>query len=289
MSYLASELILTDNERIYHLDLAPGEVATKIILVGDQERVPKVSKFFDSIEVKRSKREFVTHTGTYQGERITCISTGIGTDNIDIVLNELDALFNIDFKTRVDKTEKTKLQFVRIGTCGTLQSDIDPGSIIASKYVIGFDGLLNFYEGKKAIHPELLEAFKKQTNWDESFNRPYLCQTSDSMLAHIGFDAIHGVTCTANGFYAPQGRLLRVKNKVKDLNNKLSEFSFEEKRITNFEMETSGLYGMSEILGHEALTMCLVLANRVNRTFLEDYDSKMEALIEAVLDRFIGA
>lgn len=286
--YSESELILTEDNRIYHLDLAPGDLAHKIILVGDQERVPKVSKFFDTVDIKRSKREFVTHTGTYKGQRISCVSTGIGTDNIDIVLNEIDATFNIDFKTRTNKASHTPLQFVRIGTCGTLQGDIDPGSIIASKYVFGFDGLLNFYEGKKDIDPDLTNAFLEQTSWHDSYNRPYLCKTSDEMLSKIGFDAIHGITCTANGFYAPQGRLLRVKNKVRDLNERLSNFNYEGKRITNFEMETSGLYGMSEILGHEALTMCLVLANRVNKTFLDDYAEKMDDLICTVLDRFVG-
>lgn len=286
--YTESELIITDENRIYHLDIAPGDLAEKIILVGDQERVPKVSKFFDTIEVKRSKREFVSHTGTYKGERISCVSTGIGTDNIDIVLNEIDATFNIDFESRTDKKKHTALEFVRIGTCGTLQSDIDPGAIIASKYVLGFDGLLNFYEGKSDVYPALTEAFIEQTNWHQSFNRPYLSKTSERMLQKIGFDAIQGITCTANGFYAPQGRLLRVKNKVRDLNERLSQFEFEGQRITNFEMETSGLYGMSEILGHEALTMCLVLANRVNKTFLDNYAEEMDQLILRVLDRFVG-
>ena len=289
MPYLESELILTDNERIYHLDLAPGEVAKKIILVGDQERVPKVSKFFDTIEVKRSKREFVTHTGTYQGERITCISTGIGTDNIDIVLNELDALVNIDFNSRTVKKTHTSLDIIRIGTSGTIQNNIPLDSFLISEKAIGFDSLMHFYKSDHVLEKTISDAFVKQTNWGAEKSTPYVVTYDATLGSKFKSDKIiSGFTATNVGFYGPQSRVLRLNISDESLNDKLANFSFEGSNITNLEMETAGIYGMAKLLGHKAVSLNAILANRATGQFSENPKALVEDLITFTLEKIVS-
>ncbi len=282
-----SELIINNERRIYHLDLRPSDIANDIIIVGDQERVPQVSKHFDKIEIKRSKREFVTHTGSINNKRITVLSTGIGCDNIDIVVNELDALVNIDFETRTPKKFKTSLNIIRIGTTGALQKDLPVDSFVVSKFGLGFDGLMSFYNYETSFKErELLNAFLNQTNWPKYLNRPYFSQGSNLLIKKIGEGIAQGITATANGFYGPQGRSLRLIPKIKNLNEKLNLFKYKGSRILNFEMETSALYGLSNILGHESCTICAVIANRFSNTFSKNYKKPIEKLIKLVLERF---
>ena len=281
-----SELIIDNNERIYHLDLHPDEIADDIILVGDQERVPIISKYFDEIEVKRAKREFITHTGIINNKRLTVISTGIGCDNIDIVLNELDALANIDFKKRITKKETKSLNIVRVGTSGALQVNIPVDSFVVSRYGLGFDGLMGFYNTEfENDEIELQKAFIKQIPWSKDTNTPYFVKGSDQLIRKIGFDMEKGITATANGFYGPQGRSLRLSAKIPDLNRSLKEFSFKENKIINFEMETSALYGLSSLLGHNSCTICAVIANRFLGTYSKDYKKTVEELIRIILER----
>lgn len=281
-----SELIIDNNDRIYHLDLHPDEIADDIILVGDQERVPIISKYFDKIEVKRAKREFITHTGILNNKRLTVISTGIGCDNIDIVLNELDALANIDFKKRITKKETKSLNIIRIGTSGALQINIPVDSFVVSSYGLGFDGLMGFYNTEfENDEIELQKAFIKQIPWSKDTNTPYFVKGSDQLIRKIGFDMEKGITATANGFYGPQGRSLRLSAKIPDLNGYLKEFSFKENKIINFEMETSALYGLSSLLGHNSCTICAVIANRFLGTYSKDYKKTVEELIRILLER----
>ncbi len=281
-----TELILNPNGSVYHLQLLPENIAKNIIIVGDQGRVAAVSSFFDTIDFKTQNREFVTHAGTYKGERIMVISSGIGTDNIDILINELDAAVNIDLKTRTIKKEHTSLNIVRIGTSGALQQDIPVDGFVVSTYGLGFDGLLNYYQDLPKVNDnEVSEAFIKQTNWDKNLPFPYAVKGSQKLIDKIGFDLIKGITATAPGFYGPQGRKLRLTPWVADFNQQLTDFKHKENRITNFEMETSALYGLGALLGHETCTVCAIIANRVAKQYSKNYHVAVEQLIQLVLER----
>lgn len=281
-----TELILNPNGSVFHLHLLPENVAENIIIVGDPGRVETVSKHFDTIDFKVQNREFVTHSGTYNGKRIMVLSSGIGTDNIDILLNELDAAVNIDLKTRTIKKEHTSLNIVRIGTSGALQADIPVDSYVVSAYGLGFDGLLNYYlDMPKVNDNELSEAFIKQTNWNKNLPYPYSIKGSEKLINKIGFDLKKGVTATAPGFYGPQGRKLRLTPWVEDFNQQLTDFEFKGNRITNFEMETSALYGLGALLGHQTCTVCAIIANRVIKQYSKNYHLAVEELIQLVIKR----
>jgi uridine phosphorylase len=281
-----TELILNPNGSVYHLKLLPENIADNIIIVGDQGRVEAVSKFFDKIDFKIQNREFITHAGTYKGNRVMVISSGIGTDNIDILVNELDAAVNIDLKTRMIKEQKRSLNIVRIGTSGALQQDIPVDSYVVSSHGLGFDGLMNYYLDLPSINDnEISEAFIKQTNWNNSLPYPYAVKGSESLINKIGFDLLKGITATAPGFYGPQGRKLRLTPWVEDFNQQLTDFKYQENRITNFEMETSALYGLGNLLGHQTCTVCAIIANRVAKQYSKNYHVPVEQLIELVLER----
>lgn len=281
-----SELVLNENGSVYHLDLLPENIADTIILVGDQGRVGKISKFFDALEYSGQKREFLTHTGRIGSKRITVLSTGIGTDNIDIVVNELDALVNIDLNSRTAKQETKSLNLIRLGTSGSLQEDLPVDSFLLSTHGIGFDGVLNYYaESRNVEDTELTEAFMQQMNWHEDFPRPYIVGGSQKLFDLLKDGTHHGITATANGFYGPQGRQLRLKARVPDLNEKLMNFEFQGHRITNFEMETSALFGLGKALGHECATVCAIIANRFRKEYSKNHDLSIEQLITFLVDR----
>jgi len=284
-----SELILNEDDSIFHLHLKQEHISDQIILVGDPARVDTIASFFNSIEFSVQNREFKTITGWYKGHKLTVISTGIGTDNIDIVLNELDALVNIDLKKREIKNKITKLKIIRIGTSGGLQADLPVNSFVVSQKSIGFDGMLNFYLNRERFSDLVFEkAFKLFTNWNKSFPTPYVIDASESLLSRFDGDKfINGVTISAPGFYGPQGRVLRLPLTSPDLNNQIEKFRFGDLKITNFEMESSAIYGLSKMLEHDALTICLIIANRVNQTANENYRDKMQELILLVLERLI--
>lgn len=284
-----SELILNRDGSIFHLHLHPEDLAHQVILVGDQNRVDLIAQFFDKIELKRQNREFRTITGWYKSNRITVLSTGIGTDNIDIVLNELDALVNIDLNSRLPKEKKTRLQIIRIGTSGSIQAHIPVNSYVVSEKAIGFDGLLNFYQNRDNFCDlEFEQAFKLFTKWSEMLPSPYVIKASDNLLnAFNQQEFIKGITISAPGFYGPQGRVLRLPLARPDLNKRIENFVFNSQVITNFEMECSAIYGLSSLLGHDALTVCLIIANRVLGKANENYSEKMKILIPKVLDRLI--
>jgi len=283
-----SELVLNKDGSIYHLDLHPENIADTIVLVGDQGRVEKVSKHFDVIEHTSQKREFVTHTGRVGSKRLTVLSTGIGTDNIDIVINELDALVNIDLTTRTVKPETRSLNFIRLGTSGSLQEDLPVDSYLLSTHGIGFDGVFNYYEKSAEIEDtELTNAFMAQMEWNSKFPRPYIVKGSDSLFNLLKEGTRHGMTATANGFYGPQGRQLRLKPTVADLNERLSKFSYNGNRITNFEMETSALFGLGKALGHECATVCAIIANRFRKEYSKNHDRTIEQLISFVVERVV--
>jgi uridine phosphorylase len=283
-----SELILNPDGSVFHLHLKPEDIADTIILVGDQGRVDMVSSFFDKVEVKKSNREFVTHTGTYKGKRISVLSTGIGTDNIDIVVNELDALVNIDLNERVATKIHTTLNLIRIGTSGALQQDIQVDTPVATQTSIGFDGLLNFYEGRdKMGNSDIEAAFIEHTNWNALLPRPYFADASAELLNKIAFDMRKGITISAPGFYGPQGRILRLNTVDNGLNEKISNFEFNGRKITNFEMESSALSGLSTLLGHNALTICNIIANRLRKEYSSDYKIAVKKLVETVLNRLV--
>ncbi len=281
-----TELILNPDGSIYHLMLHPEQVANNIILVGDQGRVETISKHFTNIECRIQNREFLTHTGSYNGKRITVLSTGIGTDNIDIVVNELDALVNIDLGNREIKENKTSLHLVRLGTSGALQADIPVDNYVMSEYGLGLDGLLNFYQTEKNIFSdEITEAFMEHTGWGKRLARPYTVRASEILMKKLGEGLFKGITATASGFYGPQGRQLRIVPLDPMLNEKMETFNCKGNRITNFEMETSALYGLSAVLGHQAVTICTIIANRVSKQFSKDYHPAVEKMIQMVLDR----
>lgn len=281
-----TELILNKDGSIYHLSLKPEQLANDIIIVGDQDRVEMVSRYFDSIEFKVKHREFVTHTGYFNRKKISVISTGIGTDNIDIFLNEADALANIDFRTRKIKTTKRQLNIIRIGTSGALQMDISVNSFVVSKHGLGIDGLLHYYKGAAAIdEKKITSAFISHMKLNKRFSFPYCVQASDSLFKIIGNEMMEGITVTSPGFYAPQGRELRLKPAINSFEKHLSSFRYKDLRIVNFEMETSALYGLSKLLGHNACTVCLIVGNRISKRFSENYKPYMEKLIQLVLQR----
>ena len=282
-----SELLIEPNGAVYHLGVKPEQLAEKIILVGDPNRVPKVAEFFDEQECDLSAREFRTITGTYKGKRISVVGTGIGCDNIDIVVNELDALANIDFTTRYEKDEFKQLQIVRIGTCGGLQEYCPTGSYICSVKSVGFDGLLNFYAGRNDVCDlEFEEEFKKHLNWSPLLCAPYTVPADAELVERIAqSDMVRGVTIACGGFFGPQGRQLRVPLAFPKQNELIESFEYKGQRITNFEMESSALAGLSALMGHKAVTVCLVIANRLSKNATVDYNEKMKELIQTVLDR----
>ena len=284
----ASELILNPDGSIYHLNLKPENIANDIIFVGDQNRVPKITKHFESIEFETQKREFRTITGTYKGKRLTVISTGIGPDNIDIVMNELDALVNIDLEKRTVKTAHVQLNIVRIGTSGSLQKDIPVDSFVLAKYGLGFDGMLLSYDCNHVLESSFEDAFIKHTNWDERKSRPYIVKNSTSLENKLLSDKVFsGITATAGGFYGPQGRVLRLPIQDPLLNSKIDNFEFNGLKITNLEMETSAIYGLAKLLGHNACSMNAIIANRANGTFSEDPYKPVEELIIYTLDKLV--
>ncbi len=279
-------MILNPDGSIYHLKLRPEQIADTIILVGDQGRVSQVSGYFSRIDHKVQNREFLTHTGVYNGRRITAMSTGIGTDNIDIVINELDALVNIDLEKRQAKASHTGLRIVRLGTSGAVQPDIPVDTFVASAYGLGFDGLLNFYRIDESIlEQKLSDAFMAHTSWDSKLPYPYIVAASASLLQSLSSDLVSGITATANGFYGPQGRELRIPLAFPELNERIADFRSGGLRITNFEMETSALYALGKVLGHHCLTICAIIANRVRKEYSEDYKQTIDRLINQTLDR----
>lgn len=282
----SSELILNPDGSVYHLNLKPEHIARDIIFVGDQNRVDKITQFFDSIEFSTQKREFKTQTGIFKGKRITVMSTGIGPDNIDIVMNELDALVNIDLETRKPKENLTSLNIIRIGTSGSLQADIPVDSFVMAKFGLGLDNMLRSYLIDEISNPAMEDAFIKHTNWDLKKGKPYVIACSSALEKKIESHQIHkGITATAGGFYGPQGRVLRLNIQDETLNNKMDTFNFEGTRITNLEMETGAIYGLSLLLGHQALSMNAIIANRASGTFSEDPYKAVDALIAYTLEK----
>ncbi len=283
-----SELILNPDGSIYHLNLRPEHIAKNIIFVGDQDRVDKVTKHFDAIDFTTQKREFKTTTGTYKNKRISVISTGIGPDNIDIVLNELDALVNIDLTTRQPKEELTSLNIVRVGTSGSLQADIPVDSFVISSHGLDLNGLLHSYQISTISNPELENAFVTQTNWSAKKAAPIVIANSKTLENKLTSNKTYtGITATAGGFYGPQGRILRLALQDNDLNHKIDSFNFNGNRITNLEMETSAIYGLSKLLGHKALSMNAIIANRANGTFSKNPKKVVADLIEYTLDKLV--
>ena len=282
-----SELIINADGSIFHLHVKPAQLADKVILVGDPGRVNLVASHFDSKECEVSNREFHTITGTYKGKRITCLSTGIGCDNIDIVMNELDALANIDFSTRKEKTTHRTLSLVRVGTCGGLQPNTPTGSFIASVKSIGFDGLLNFYAGRdEASDMELEAAFKQHVGWTEKMGNPYVATACPELIDRIAKnDMVRGITIACGGFFGPQGRRLRLPLMDPKLNEKIESFDYNGLKICNFEMESSALAGLSTLMGHKAMTCCMVIANRRALKAEVNYKNDINDLIELVLER----
>jgi uridine phosphorylase len=279
-----SELIINKRGAIYHLDTAPGEIADTIITVGDPDRVEAVSRHFDSIEVRNQHREFITHTGYIGKKRLTVVSTGIGTDNIDIVINELDALVNIDFTTRTIKPSLKALNIIRIGTSGSLQKSIPVDSNVASTHGLGIDNLMNFYRQEhNEEDKQLLQSFITQTQLQQQMAHPYISGAGSSILKHFVKDFHHGITVTCPGFYGPQGRVLRLGLSNPHLIDRLTQFSFGQHRITNFEMETAAIYGMGKLLGHHCLSLNAIVANRVEKTFSKDGNKAVAQLIESAL------
>ena len=279
-----SELILNADGSIFHLHLKPENIGDTILLLGDQGRVAEVSKYFDEITFKVQNREFCTHTGTLRGKKITALSTGIGTDNIDIVINELDALVNIDFETRTINQEKKSLSIIRIGTCGSLQGEIPVDSFIAGTHGLGIDNLLNYY----LLEPNeeeglLLQQFVTQTQLNSQYSRPYIATASMALLKHFVTDFYTGITVTCPGFYGPQGRVLRLGLRQPDLIDALTHFSYGQHRIVNFEMESSAIYGLGKLLGHQCLSLNAVVANRITKTFSKDGTAAAENLIVKAL------
>jgi uridine phosphorylase len=286
MSIQQSELILNPDGSVYHLNLKPEHIAHDIIFVGDQDRVAKITKHFDSIEFSTQKREFKTQTGVYKGKRLTVMSTGIGPDNIDIVINELDALVNIDLETRKPKDKLTSLNIIRIGTSGSLHADIPVDSFVMSQFGLGLDNMLRSYLIDAVSNVEMENAFIEHTNWDLRKGRPVVVPCSSTLEKRIESDKMYkGITATAGGFYGPQGRVLRLNIQDENLNSKMDNFLFEGGRITNLEMETSAIYGLSALLGHHALSLNAIIANRANGTFSSDPYKAVDELIAYTLEK----
>ena len=282
----ASELIINNDGSIFHLHVRPDQIATTIILCGDPKRVDLIASHFDSIECDISSREFHTITGTYRGRRLSCVSHGIGCDNIDIVVTELDALVNIDFATRQEKAEHTTLTLVRIGTSGGLQECSPVGSYVVAAKSMGFDGLLNYYEVPDGVFDLDLEtAFCNHVGWNPRLPAPYVVSADTELVNRIGHDMVQGITIAAPGFYGPQGRYVRARPADLDLNSKIQSFEYNGWQITNFEMESSALAGLSALLGHKAMTVCAIIAGRVSHNMNNEYKGSIEGLIQIVLDR----
>ncbi|PKP19385.1 MAG: phosphorylase [Bacteroidetes bacterium HGW-Bacteroidetes-21] len=283
-----SELIINSDGSIYHINLLPSEIADTILLVGDPGRVATVSSFFDSIEVKKQNREFYTHTGTYKGKRISVMSTGIGTDNLDIVINELDALVNIDLQKREIKDKLSSLTLIRLGTSGALQEDIPVHTFLMSETACGFDGLLNFYEKRNEVcHLDIEAAFKKHTDWNPLLTSPYFVDCCSSLSKKFT-ECTPGITISSPGFYGPQGRVLRLGLVDANINDKISDFSYNGRKITNYEMECSALYGLSKLLGHHALTICTIIANRRRNEFSKGYHDRVKEMIYMTLETIVA-
>ena len=282
----ASELILNPDGSVYHINLKPEDISDNIILVGDQDRVAKVAKHFSSIEFETQKREFKSITGTFGTKRFTVISTGIGPDNIDIVINELDALVNINLHSRTIKKEHTSLNIVRIGTSGSLQKNIPVDSFVLAKFGLGLDGMLRSYDCDHILETEMEEAFIRHTNYSNKKSRPFFVRNNSYLEKKlISSEVFSGITATAGGFYGPQGRVLRLPVQDPTLNDKIENFSYKDIKITNLEMETSAIYGLSKLLGHRAVSMNAIIANRRNSTFSKDPYKTVEILIEYTLNR----
>lgn len=280
-----SELIINSRGAIYHLNVRPEEIAHTVITVGDPARVVEVSKYFDSIECKCQHREFITHTGIIGNKRISVVSTGIGPDNIDIVLNELDALVNIDFDTRIIKQNLTHLTIIRLGTAGSLQADIPVDSVVASTHGLGIDNLLNYYRhDNNDEEMQIIQQFVAHTQISSNFSHPYISTAAGGILKHFVNGFYHGITITCPGFYGPQGRVLRLGLTNPDLIDRLSGFTFGQHRITNFEMETSAIYGLGKLLGHQCLSLSAIVANRINKEFSKDGNAAVENMIKKALN-----
>ena len=282
----ASELIINDDGTIFHLHLLPGQVADTVILVGDPARVEAIAKYFDKVECRASNREFNTITGEYKGKRMSVLSTGIGIGNIDICVTELDALANIDFATRTVKEQHRQLTLVRLGTSGALQSDIELGEVVYARTSVGFDTLLNYYAGRNDVcDTEIEQAFVEHTGWSELLHRPYFVDSNAELWEHFKDSVTEGITIAAPGFYAPQGRYVRLQPADKDLNAKIESFRYNGRRITNFEMEGSALAGLARLMGHRATTMCTIIAQRVAKDAKTDYKPFVERMILMALDK----
>lgn len=283
-----SELILNPDGSVYHLNLLPENISDTIIFVGDQDRVERITRHFDTIEFSTQKREFKTQTGTYKGKRLTVISTGIGPDNIDIVMNELDALVNIDLGSRQPKKNLTTLNIVRVGTSGSLQRDVPVDSFVLSTHGLDLNGMLHFYQIDDICNPEIEDAFIAHTDWHKNKSRPIVITSSRTLEAQLESDRVFkGVTATAGGFYGPQGRVLRLHLKDDAMNAKIDSFNYNGLRITNFEMETSVIYGMSKLLGHHACSLNAVIANRANGTFSANPKETVNKLITYTLEKLV--
>lgn len=278
-----SELVINKDGSIYHLHLHPEQIAETILIVGDQGRVQEISKHFDRVEYRVANREFLTHTGYLGSHRISVLSTGIGPDNIDIVLNEIDALFNIDLINRKVKKQKRKVRIIRLGTSGALQKDIAVDSLIASEHAVGLDNLMYFYENK-CLNTQLAESFKRQIYWPQHLTQPYFCSGSQSLLRTFP-EIKKGITATAPGFYGPQNRTLRLKKTTPKLDELLAAFEYENLKITNFEMETAALYGFGKLLDHECLTICAILANRATKRYSKNKKITIASMITYVLEK----
>lgn len=282
-----SELIINSDGSVFHLHLTPEQLTDKIIVVGDPGRVDVVASFFDTRDFEVSSREFHTIGGSYRGKRIMCLSHGIGCDNIDIVITELDALANVDFATRTVKDHFRRLEIVRIGTSGSLQPDIAIGTPVIATKAIGFDGVLNFYAGRNNVSDlEFEQAFCEHVKWNPLWCKPYVVDADEELVARIGRDdMVHGNTISANGFYGPQGREVRLQLADPELNSRIASFNFRDRRITNYEMESSALQGIAKLMGHKAMTVCAIIANRSNNNALPNYKTAVADLIATVLDR----
>lgn len=282
-----SELIINKDGSIFHLHLRPEQIAHTVILVGDPGRVDLVASFFDSVEHHVSSREFVTKTGHYNGKRLSVVSTGIGTDNIDIVVTELDALVNMDFKSLQPKKKHTELTLVRIGTSGGLRSDIPVNSFLLSKKSIGFDGMLNFYAGRDSVADlPFEEVFKRHMDWNPKLASPYVVDASPTLIHKLdGEEMTKGVTISANGFYGPQGRVVRLQTADPKLNDKLASFSYKGYHIANYEMESAAIFGLAKLLGHQAACACLIIANRILQEANANYHPVVEKLVQNILDK----
>jgi uridine phosphorylase len=288
MPFEPSELILNKDGSIYHLNLKPEDLAPTVLLVGDPARVPMVSKYFDTLEVSKSKREFITHTGTLQGFRLSVVSTGIGTDNIDIVLNELDALASIDLENRVIREDPQKLELIRLGTSGSLQADIPVDSLVLSDYAIGLDGLLHYYQSEHIQRADIQLAFLDQTEWSVMKAVPYVVSADMQLNDRLDSDQVtRGFTATNPGFYAPQGRHLRLPPDDPDFLKRITAFRYEDLRITNMEMETAGIFGLAALMGHSAASLNCILANRAGGTFSQQPTQTIDRMIRYGLERLV--